>query len=98
MCSLTDPLPWDNETIFMDVTVRGTYPGNMFDMTSYVELSDNSDNFTSGDIYEYRRSIKVSLKGEVRLPVLMQSTIAVRVWYGSERLCRAGMCWAWERH
>lgn len=47
----------------MDVSVRGTYPGNAFDITPYVELSDVSDNFTSADIYEYRRSIKVSLQG-----------------------------------
>ena len=47
MCSLTDPLIWDNETISMEVTVRGSYPGNMFDMTPYVQLSDTSDNFTA---------------------------------------------------
>ena len=61
--SLTDPLIWDNETIFMDVSVRGTYPGNMFDMTPFVKLSDDSDNFTSADVYQYRRSIKVSISG-----------------------------------
>lgn len=61
--SLTDPLIWDNETIFMDVSVRGTYPGNAFDVTPYVQLSEDEDNFTSADIYEYRRSIKVTLKG-----------------------------------
>ena len=61
--SLTDPLIWDNETIFMDVSVRGTYPGNAFDITPYVQLSDDKDNFTSADVYEYRRSIKVTLKG-----------------------------------
>ena len=53
LCSLTDPLVWDNETIFMNVSVRGTYPGNMFDMTPYVQLSDTSDNFTSADLYQY---------------------------------------------
>lgn len=63
LCSLTDPLVWDNETIFMNVSVRGTYPGNMFDMTPYVQLSDTSDNFTSADLYQYRRSIKVSTTG-----------------------------------
>ena len=63
LCSLTDPLIWDNETIFMDVSVRGAYPGNAFDITPYVQLSDDEDNFTSADIYEYRRSIKVTLKG-----------------------------------
>ena len=63
LCSLTDPLVWDNETIFMDVSVRGTYPGNVFDMTPYVQLSDTSDNFTSADLYQYRRSIKVSTTG-----------------------------------
>ena len=47
----------------MEVSVRGSYPGNAVDLTPYVELSDYSDNFTSADIYEYRRSIKVSLKG-----------------------------------
>ena len=82
VCSLTDPLPWDNETIFMDVSVRGTYPGNVFDMTPYIELSDVSDNFTSSDIYEYRRSIRVSLRGKVHMPVLMQSTVvAAQFWY-----------------
>ncbi len=63
LCSLTDPLLWDNETIFVNVSVRGTYPGNMFDMTPYVQLSDTSDNFTSADLYQYRRSIKVSATG-----------------------------------
>ncbi len=61
--SLTDPLIWDNETIFLDVSVRGAYPGNTFDITPYVQLSEDGDNFTSADIYEYRRSITVTLKG-----------------------------------
>ena len=69
--SLTDPLVWDNETIFMNVSVRGTYPGNVFDMTPYVQLSDTSDNFTSADLYQYRRSIKVSTTGWT--PNLLQS-------------------------
>ena len=63
LCSLTDPLVWDHETIFMNVSVRGTYPGNIFDTTPYVQLSDISDNFTSADLYQYRRSINVSTTG-----------------------------------
>lgn len=63
MCSLTDPLIWDNETISMEVTVRGSYPGNMFDMTPYVQLSDTSDNFTADTIYRYRRSIRITTTG-----------------------------------
>ena len=47
----------------MNVSVRGTYPGNMFDTTPYVQLSDTSDNFTSADLYQYRRSINVSITG-----------------------------------
>lgn len=47
----------------MEVTVRGTYPGNTFDMTPYIHLSDYSDNFTSDNIYQYRRSIRISIEG-----------------------------------
>ena len=43
--------------------MRGSYPGNMFDMTPYVQLSDTSDNFTADDIYRYRRSIKITTTG-----------------------------------
>ena len=47
----------------MEVTVRGSYPGNMFDMTPYVQLSDTSDNFTADTIYRYRRSIRITTTG-----------------------------------
>ena len=43
--------------------MRGSYPGNMFDMTPYVQLSDASDNFTAADIYRYRRSIRITTTG-----------------------------------
>ena len=82
MCSLTDPLIWDNETILMEVTVRGSYPGNMFDMTPYVQLSDTSDNFTANDIYRYRRSIRITTTGALPVCRLYCSSLPL-VWGSS---------------
>ena len=50
--------------------MRGTYPGNMFDMTPYVQLSDTSDNFTTDDIYRYRRSISITTTGALPRPLV----------------------------
>ncbi|BDA48490.1 probable lysyl endopeptidase at N-terminal half [Coccomyxa sp. Obi] len=59
---LTDPMAFPNENILMNITVRGAVPGNMFDMSSYVNLSDVSDVFTPTDIRAYKRSIKITLQ------------------------------------
>ena len=50
--------------------MRGSYPGNMFDMTPYVQLSDTSDNFTADTIYRYRRSIRITTTGALPAPRL----------------------------
>lgn len=63
LCSLTDPLLFDNETIFVNISVRGSYPGNAFDMDPYVHLSDYTDTFTNNDAYLYRRTIKIATTG-----------------------------------
>ena len=50
----------------MNVSVFGAYPGNVFDMTPYVHLSDYNDTFTSRDAYTYCRTIQIATTG--RLP------------------------------
>ncbi len=50
----------------MNVSVFGAYPGNVFDMTPYVHLSDYNDTFTSADAYMYCRTIQIATTG--RLP------------------------------
>ncbi|BDA48491.1 probable lysyl endopeptidase at N-terminal half [Coccomyxa sp. Obi] len=58
---LTDPMPFPNENILMNVTVRGSVPGNLFDMAPYINLSETSDVFTPTDLYAYKRSIEISV-------------------------------------
>ncbi|CAL8463641.1 g3175 [Coccomyxa elongata] len=61
---LTDPMPFPNENILMNITVRGAVPGNMFDMSAYVNLSDVNDIFTPTDMNAYKRSIEITLNLE----------------------------------
>jgi hypothetical protein len=47
----------------MNITVRGTIPGNDFDASPFIIVSQEEDIFTSSDVYEYRRSMTVSIDG-----------------------------------
>ena len=47
----------------MSIDVRGTVPGNKFDVTPYVSLSAYNDSFTSNDTFSYRRSITINITG-----------------------------------
>ncbi|EIE27691.1 hypothetical protein COCSUDRAFT_39286 [Coccomyxa subellipsoidea C-169] len=62
---LTDPMPFENETITVNITVRGAIPGNLFDVSSYVVLSEISDVFTPTDVFAYKRSIEISMSDEI---------------------------------
>lgn len=48
---------------------RGSVPdgcmhaGNDFDAAPYVSISQDTDSFTSADVYTYRRSMTVSVDG-----------------------------------
>ena len=69
--------------------MRGSYPGNMFDMTPYVQLSDTSDNFTANDIYRYRRSIRITTTGA--LPASRPSCLPLPLVWGPylSLICKA---------
>ena len=47
----------------MNISVRGTIPGNDFDAGPYIVISQEEDTFTSSDVYEFRRSMTVSIDG-----------------------------------
>ena len=61
--SLTDPPRYDDEVIHMNVTVRGTVPGNSFDASPYVRLSHDGDTFNTSDAFKYRRTLRVDIQG-----------------------------------
>ena len=39
--------------------------GNLFDVSSYVVLSEISDVFTPTDVFAYKRSIEISMSDEI---------------------------------
>ena len=47
----------------MSIDVRGTVPGNRFDVTPYVSLSAHTDSFTGNDTFSYPRSITINITG-----------------------------------
>ena len=47
----------------MNVTVRGTVPGNSFDASPYVALSAQGDTFNASDAFQFRRTVTVDIHG-----------------------------------
>ena len=49
----------------MNVTVRGTVPGNSFDASPYVALSHQYDTFNTSDAFRFRRTLTVDIHGVI---------------------------------
>lgn len=60
----------------MSIDVRGTVPGNRFDVTPYVSLSADNDSFTSNDTFSYRRSITINITGGSAVCMRHQAALA----------------------
>lgn len=75
-CSLTDPINRTDEIISMSIDVRGTVPGNRFDVTPYVSLSAYNDSFTSNNTFSYRRSITINITGGYAFCLRHQTALA----------------------